>query len=183
MKLSALELPDVFLLEPELQTDSRGSFGRLYCRERFLELGLDPAISQCNISHNRLAGTLRGMHFQESPHAEIKLVRCQAGASFHVIIDLRQDSPAYCRWTGVELSPDSHRSLYVPEGCAHGFLTLEPNTTIHYQMSSPYVPESARGVKWDDPAFGIEWPIAVETVSDRDRAFAPFERRHHASRD
>jgi dTDP-4-dehydrorhamnose 3,5-epimerase len=130
---------------------------------------------QSSVSFNSRPGTLRGMHFQEAPHAEDKLVRCTRGAIYDVIVDLRPASPAYCRWFGIELTPDNGRELLIPKGCAHGFQTLLGDTEVHYQMSYPYVPGAGRGVRWDDPAFGIEWPSAGSRVmSERDASYPDF---------
>lgn len=164
-----------YLIEPEPIRDERGFFARTYDADEFAERNLRTAFSQCSISYNRRAGTLRGMHFQEVPHQEAKLVRCTAGAIFDVIIDLRPESPMFTRWVGAELTAENRRALYVPEGFAHGFQTLLDQTEVFYQISVPYHPTSARGVRWDDPAFGIEWPPAGErTISERDRNHPDF---------
>jgi dTDP-4-dehydrorhamnose 3,5-epimerase len=156
--------------------DDRGFFARTFCRREFTELGLNPNVSQCNVSFNRKKGTLRGMHFQADPHAEAKVVRCTQGAAWDVIVDLRIGSSTYCKWFGIELSTALHNALYVPEGFAHGFQTLADDAEILYMMSESYHPESARGVRWDDPAFGIDWPIPNPTMSERDREFSLITR-------
>lgn len=151
--------------------DDRGFFARTFCRGEFVERGLNPDVAQCNVSHNRQRGTLRGLHFQVEPHAEAKVVRCTQGVVWDVIVDLRAGSSTYRKWFGIELSAGLHNALYVPEGFAHGFQTLTEDAEVLYMMSESYYPESARGARWDDPAFGIEWPIADPTMSERDRNF------------
>jgi dTDP-4-dehydrorhamnose 3,5-epimerase len=152
--------------------DERGFFARAWCPDEFAAAGLDPRAAALNVSYNRAAGTLRGMHMQAHPHGEAKLVRCTAGAVFDVIADLRPESPTYTRWFAAELSARNRIALYIPEGFAHGFQTLEPDTEVLYLMSAPHVPEAATGVRWDDPVLGIDWPPAAERViSDRDRAY------------
>jgi dTDP-4-dehydrorhamnose 3,5-epimerase len=167
-----LSLPGAFLIEVEPLADERGFFARTFCSAEFERLGLNPAIAQCSISFNTRRGTLRGMHYQAHPYGESKLVRCTRGAIYDVIVDPRPDSEAYCRWFAVELAADNYRTLYIPEGLAHGFQTLEDNSEVFYQISRPYVPEAVRGVRWDDPAFGIQWPEEPVVISPRDRAFA-----------
>jgi dTDP-4-dehydrorhamnose 3,5-epimerase len=154
--------------------DVPAAFARTFDDAEFRARGMNPAVVQCNFSRNRRRGTLRGMHYQAAPHAECKLVRCTRGALFDVIVDLRPGSQSLCEWFGVELSEDSARMLYAPEGLAHGFQTLQDDTTVQYQMSAPYVFEAARGVRWDDPAFGIEWPPAERIMSERDRGFPDY---------
>jgi dTDP-4-dehydrorhamnose 3,5-epimerase len=178
------KLKGAFVIEPEKLEDERGFFARTYCRREFESHGLNPSVVQCNISYNITKGTLRGMHYQVGPYEEAKLVSCIRGAIYDVIIDLRSDSPTYCQWISVELcaqvSDDSspltinHKMLYIPEGCAHGFLTLTDDTEVSYQMSEFYKPEHARGVRWDDPAFGIIWPIDVAVISERDSKYPDF---------
>lgn len=162
-------IPGAHLVGIEAKEDERGLFARTWCAREFAEHGLDPRIAQCSVSFNAQAGTLRGMHYQLAPHAEAKLVRCTRGALFDVIVDLRADSPAYLRWVGYELSAENRLSLYVPEGCAHGFLTLLPATEVLYQMSVEYHPGSARAFRWNDPAVGIEWPGTPRIMSESDR--------------
>ena len=137
--------------------------------------GLDPRLVQCNISFNRKRGTLRGMHYQAAPHGEAKLIRCTRGAIYDVIVDLHRDSPAFKKWVAAELTAENRSMLFVPEGLAHGFQTLEDDTEVFYQMSEFYHPESARGVRWDDPAFGIRWPLAQPIMSDKDRGYEDFQ--------
>ena len=161
-------LKGAFVIEPEIIKDERGFFARTFCREEFAAHGLNPNVAQCNISFNPKKGTLRGMHYQAKPYAEVKLVRCTKGAIYDVVIDLRADSPTFKKWFAVELPAKNSKMLYVPENFAHGFQTLEENTEVFYQMSEFYRPEYARGVRWDDPAFGIEWPTGPRIIADRD---------------
>ena len=174
MHFEATELPGVFLIGLAPVRDSRGWFARTYCEREFAEHGLDGRFVQCNLSHNASRGTLRGMHFQRDPRSEIKLVRCLRGSIHDVVIDLRKDSPTYLRWIGVELSAGNGLALYVPGGFAHGFQTLEDDTEIWYQMGEFYTPELSDGVRWDDPAFGIRWPIADPILSDKDRSYPDY---------
>jgi dTDP-4-dehydrorhamnose 3,5-epimerase len=156
-------------------TDERGFFARSWCRQEFEEAGLDSRLVQCSISYNARKGTLRGMHYQTAPFAEAKLVRCTRGAICDVILDLRPDSSTFKQWVAVTLSAENRDMVYIPEGCAHGFLTLADDTEVFYQMSEYYYPEAARGVRWNDPAFGIDWPEQVEVISNRDRTLPDFE--------
>lgn len=170
-----LDIPGAFLLEPERKEDRRGFFARTYCRQELEDRGLDPTVVQCNISLNKEAGTVRGMHWQAEPWEEIKLVRCTAGAIHDVILDLRPDSPTFKQHLGVELSKENRHSLYIPAGVAHGFQTLEDDSEVFYQMSEFYHPECARGVRWNDPAFSITWPLPVSVIADKDLEFPDFE--------
>jgi dTDP-4-dehydrorhamnose 3,5-epimerase len=154
--------------------DARGFFARAWSLEEFERLGLDPTLVQCSIAWNKTKGTFRGLHFQRAPFDEVKVVRCTRGAVLDVIVDLRPGSPTLCRWTSVELSDSNRRMLYIPKGLAHGYLTLTDDAEVYYHVSAPYSPEHADGVRWDDPAFGIEWPFAPVVISDRDRAWRPF---------
>jgi dTDP-4-dehydrorhamnose 3,5-epimerase len=165
-------LRGAFVMEIEPRPDDRGYFARTYCEEELAAQGVAPRIVQCNVSFNHRRGTLRGLHYQIAPHEEAKIVSCIQGAIFDVIVDLRAGSPTYGRWTSVELTAASHRMLYVPEGFAHGFQTLTDEATVYYQMSAFYRPEAARGLRWDDPALGISWPLADPILSPRDAAFA-----------
>lgn len=176
MKFLETKLPGVFEICPELIHDQRGFFARSWCQEEFSSRGLNSRLVQCNISGNLRKGTLRGMHYQSAPFAEAKLVRCTRGSIFDVALDLRQDCPTFKQWTGAVLSAENHRMLFMPEGCAHGFLTLEDDSEVFYQMSESYHPEAARGFRWDDPTFGIEWPGKIEVISDRDASYADFAR-------
>lgn len=175
MIFNETKLKGAYIIEVEPFEDERGSFARTFCREEFETHGLNSFVAQCNISHNRKKGTLRGMHYQIAPHAEAKLVTCVAGSIYDVIIDLRPDSITYCHWLAVELSARGRRSLiYIPEGFAHGFQTLQDDTEVFYQMSHSYVSKAARGVRWDDPAFAIDWPDGPRTLSDRDNNYPDF---------
>jgi dTDP-4-dehydrorhamnose 3,5-epimerase len=168
-------LKGVFEIDVEQMADARGFFARCWCRKEFESNGLNPGLVQCSISFNSLKGTLRGLHYQAAPYAEAKLVRCTSGALYDVVVDLRPQSPTFKQWIGVLLTPANRHMVYVPEGCAHGFLTLADETEVLYQMSEFYNPDSARGVRWDDPAFGIAWPRTVEVISERDRSYPDFE--------
>jgi dTDP-4-dehydrorhamnose 3,5-epimerase len=169
------KLPGAFVIEVQRLGDDRGFFGRSFCRQEFDAQGLNPDVVQCNVSFNRDAGTLRGMHYQAVPHAEDKLVRCTRGGLYDVIVDLRKESPTYKQWVAVKLTEDNSRMLYIPKGFAHGFLTLTDNTEIFYQMSEFYHPESACGVRWNDPAFKIHWPAGDRAIiSDRDQNWPDY---------
>jgi dTDP-4-dehydrorhamnose 3,5-epimerase len=170
------ELAGLVVVELERVSDERGTFARTFDADAWKARGLSSSVLQCSVSSNPARGTLRGMHFQEEPQAEAKLVRCSRGAIYDVAVDLRRDSPSFCRWVGVELSEGNGRMLHVPEGLAHGFLTLTDDADVVYQISRAYVPEAARGVRWDDPAFGIEWPSAPLVISERDCTFPDFSR-------
>jgi dTDP-4-dehydrorhamnose 3,5-epimerase len=159
----------------EPKADDRGFFARSWCRQEFEGNGLNPLLVQCSISFNAHKGTLRGMHFQAAPYQEAKLVRCTGGSLYDVVVDLRHGSPTFKEWVAVTLTASNRNMLYVPEGCAHGFLTLEDDTEVFYQMSEFYHPEAARGVRWNDPAFRIAWPADVATISERDWAYPNFE--------
>ena len=168
-------IPGAYVIDPERLEDERGFFARTWCQREFEAHGLNPGLAQCNISYNRRKGTLRGMHYQAVPHAEARLVRCTSGAIYDVIVDLRPDSVTFKRWFPVELTADNRRMLYIPEGLAHGFLTSRDDTEVFYQMSEFYTPGSARGVRWNDPAFGIEWPQEIQVIAERDRNYPDFE--------
>jgi dTDP-4-dehydrorhamnose 3,5-epimerase len=168
------KLPGAFVVEMQEHADERGFFARTFCRHEFQAHGLNPLVEQCNMSFNYHKGTLRGMHFQAAPCGEAKLVRCTAGAIYDVIIDLRPSSPAFKEHVAVELSARNRKMLYIPEQFAHGFQTLEDDTEVVYQMSQFYSAEHARGVRWDDPTFGIVWPEATRTINERDRSYPDF---------
>jgi dTDP-4-dehydrorhamnose 3,5-epimerase len=167
-------IPGVVRIEPEPQIDERGSFARTYCESTFHAHGLEPVGIQCNISVNAKRGTLRGLHYQAPPAEEAKLVRCVRGRLFDVAVDLRPDSPAFRQWLGVELDAGEGQALYIPRGCAHGFLTLADDTALYYHMGTEYAPDLARGVRWNDPAFAIAWPFEPLHISARDAAFPDF---------
>ena len=172
MIFTETKLNGAFIIDIEPREDERGFFARSWCEDEFQSHGLNPRLAQCNISFNKKRGTLRGMHYQVAPFAEAKLVRCTMGAIHDVIIDLRPDSPTFKQWISVDLTAENRRALYVPENFAHGFQTLRDNTEVFYQMSEFYHPECARGVRWDDPAFGIRWTLPVEVVSEQDANIA-----------
>jgi dTDP-4-dehydrorhamnose 3,5-epimerase len=175
MRFVETELSGAYIVELEERVDDRGFFARIWCRDEFAEHGLTAELAQCSLSRTAAAGTLRGMHFQRPPHEEAKLVRCSRGAIFDVIVDLRPGSPSLGRWLGVELEESAGRALYVPEGFAHGFQTLVDDVDVVYMISTPYVPEAASGVRWDDPFFAIEWPpVERRVLSERDRSWADF---------
>ncbi len=169
-------LPGAFRIEFDRRVDERGFFARSWCGREAEAHGLNPYIAQCNVSHNLRRGTLRGMHFQAAPGAEAKLVRCTRGAVADVILDLRPESPTYKRWERFELTERNRSAVYVPEGFAHGFQTLEDDTEVLYQMSQFYADAHARGVRWDDPAFQIEWPIPEPILSPKDASYPDFAR-------
>lgn len=174
MKFSLTPIPGAWIVDIEPRVDERGFFARSWCRDEFARHGLDARLVQCNVSFNRRRHTLRGMHFQCPPYEEPKLVRCTRGRMWDVVVDLRRDSPTYCRWHAVELTADNRRALFVPVGCAHGFLTLEDDTEVLYQMGEAYHPEAARGVRWNDAAFGITWPTDAPLLSDKDASYPDF---------
>jgi len=170
-----LKLQGAFIIEPQRFQDERGFFSRTWSQTEFDARGLTARFVEANTSLSVKTGTLRGMHYQAAPHAQAKLVRCTAGAIYDVIIDLRVESPTFKQWEAVELSAENHLLLYIPEGFAHGFQTLSENSEVHYQVSDYYAPESAGGVRWDDPAFGIEWPDAERTIIARDNEYPDFD--------
>ena len=174
MKFTETKIHGVFVIELEKHEDDRGWFARAWCCEEFAVHGLPTDLAQTNLSHNAQRGTVRGMHFQTAPHAEAKLVRCVAGAVHDIALDLRPESPTFKQSVATELSADNGRAVFLPEGIAHGFQTLTDDATLFYQMSAPYAPEFARGVRWDDAAFQIEWPIAEAIVCEHDLAFPIF---------
>lgn len=168
MKFSPLSIEGAFLIEAERHHDERGYFARTYCVDEFRQHGLDPAVVQCSVSHNERRGTLRGLHYQEEPHGEAKTISCVSGAAFDVMVDLRPGSRTYGKWEGVELRAGDGRAVHLPRGLAHGFLTLEEQTTLFYQISALYVASAARGVRWNDPTLAIRWPFAPSVLSARD---------------
>jgi dTDP-4-dehydrorhamnose 3,5-epimerase len=175
MLFEATKIAGTFKVHLDLRTDDRGFFARTWCREEFERAGLDARLAQCSISFNTSKGTLRGMHYQAHPFGEAKLVRCTRGAIYDVILDLRETSPTFKEWIGVTLTAENRTMVYAPQGCAHGLLTLEDSSEVFYQISEFYHPEAACGVRWNDPAFGIEWPGKVEVISERDRTFPDFQ--------
>ena len=168
------KLKGAFIIKLEKLEDERGFFARAWCQKEFDEMGMNSRIVQANLSYNKKKGTLRGMHYQVSPHEEAKLVRCFRGAIYDVIVDLRLDSPTYKNWIGVELSAQNRQLLFVPEGFAHGFQTLEDHTDVFYQVSEFYTPGAERGARYNDPAFGIDWPLPVNVISEKDAGWADY---------
>ena len=168
------KIAGVCLLEPERLGDDRGFFARMWCQTEFGEHGIDSRLVQCNLSFNPRKGTLRGMHYQRPPHEETKIVRCTMGAIFDVAVDLRRDSPTFKHWVGVPLTADNREMLVIPPGCAHGYLTLTDNAEVFYQMSEFYASTHGAGVRWNDPAFGVQWPGDVTVIADRDRNYPDF---------
>jgi len=169
------KIAGVFEVRPEPHHDERGFFARTWCQHEFEAHGLNSRLVQCSISFNARKGTLRGMHFQAGEHAEAKLIRCTMGAVYDVVLDTREGSPTFKQWVAVTLTAENRKMIYIPEGCAHGFLTLEDSTEVFYQMSEFYEAASGRGFRWDDPAFKISWPAKVEVISERDRSYPDFE--------
>lgn len=159
------------VIDPSPHSDARGRFMRAWCLREFADAGIPFVPVQANMGYSVQQGTVRGMHFQEAPALEAKLVRCTRGAMFDVVLDLRPESPTFRRWYGVELTPENGRMLYLPESCAHGYQTLVDDTEMYYMASAVYTPASARGVRFDDPAFGIRWPLPATMISDQDRAW------------
>jgi dTDP-4-dehydrorhamnose 3,5-epimerase len=182
MIFNATPLAGAYLIDPERIEDDRGFFARTWCRDEFERHGLNPRLVQCNVSYNARRGTLRGMHFQARPHEEAKLVRCTRGAIHDVIVDLRDGSPTYRRWFAATLSSENLRMLYIPEGFAHGFQTLADATEVFYQMSESFHPGSARGVRHDDPALRITWPLEVAVISEKDRSYPLLDASPEACR-
>lgn len=174
MIITETKLTGAFLIEPEKFEDVRGFFARSWSQKECEALGLDAHLVECNISFNKKKGTLRGMHYQAAPHGQVKIVRCTRGAVYDVIIDLRPDSPTFKQWVGVKLTARNHLMLYIPKEFAHGFQTLRDDTEVFYQMSTYYAPGSARGVRWNDPAFGIEWPEDERIIIARDEKHPDF---------
>jgi dTDP-4-dehydrorhamnose 3,5-epimerase len=176
MTFTETPLAGAFIIDLAPVQDSRGFFATTWSAAEFRRRGLETVVAQCNRAWNKDRGTLRGMHFQREPFGEVKIVSCTSGALLDVIVDLRPGSPTFCRWTSVELSAESRRMIYIPKGFAHGYLTLTDSAESYYQVSAPYAPDYAAGVRWDDPAFAIEWPFAPAVMSPRDREWPSFER-------
>ena len=174
MIFTETKLKGAFIIEPERLEDERGFFARTFCRKEFEAQGLNPNLVQCSLSYNKMKGTLRGMHYQVAPHQETKLIRCTMGAIYDVMLDLRPNSPTYRQWVSAELTGENRLTLYVPEGIAHGFQTLQDHTEVFYQMSEFYNPECARGLRWNDRQFGIVWPHTERVISARDQAYPDF---------
>jgi dTDP-4-dehydrorhamnose 3,5-epimerase len=180
MKFIETRLAGAYVIEPEPKADHRGFFGRIWCEDELSAMGLETNIVQTNVGFSHRKGTLRGLHYQVAPHAEVKIVRCTRGSVYDVIVDLRPGSPTFRQWYGVELSATNHRMMYVPEGFATGYLTLEDDSEIYYHTSQRFRPESAFGVRYDDVEFGIVWPGEVEVISDQDRGWSDFAARGDA---
>jgi dTDP-4-dehydrorhamnose 3,5-epimerase len=168
------KLKGAFVIEPERLCDSRGFFARTFCHREFIQHGLNPRVVQCNVSFNKKKGTLRGMHHQIAPRQEDKFIRCINGGIFDVIIDLRPESSTFKEWFSVELTSENRKMVYVPKSFSHGFMTLKDNTEVFYQMSEFYFPEYARGIRWNDPAFKIEWPNKITSISEKDMNYSDF---------
>jgi len=176
MRFTETAVQGAYLIDPEPRGDERGFFARMWCRDEFAARGLTADFVQCNDSFSVRRGTLRGLHYQAAPYGEVKLVRCVRGSVFDVLVDLRADSPTYTRWFGVELSAENHRMLYVPEGCAHGYLTLEDQSEVEYPVSRAYKAEAERGIRWNDPRFAIAWPLGEPlTLSPKDRQWPDYQ--------
>ena len=175
MIFNETKLKGAYVIDIQKLEDERGFFARSWCRREFEAHGLNPQLVQCNISFNARIGTMRGMHYQVKPCEEAKLIRCTRGSIYDVIVDIRPDSPSFRQYIGIVLTPGNYKMLYVPEGFAHGFLTLEDNTEVFYQMSEFYAPDHARGFRWNDPAFGIEWPSNVQVISERDKSYPDID--------
>ena len=175
MLLSETRISGAWILDVERIRDERGFFARTWCRDELAREGLRAELAQCSVSYNARRGTLRGMHFQVAPRMETKIVSCLQGSIYDVLLDLRRDSPTYCQWLAIELTQESLRAVYIPEGVAHGFQTLTDDALVSYQISDMYSPGHASGVRWDDPAFAIEWPETPERIlSPRDRAYPGY---------
>jgi dTDP-4-dehydrorhamnose 3,5-epimerase len=176
VRFTPTDLDGAHIIDLEPVDDARGFFARSWDEREFAERGLETRIAQCNVSFNSRRGTLRGMHFQRPPYEEVKIIRCISGSLFDVIVDLRPGSPSYKRWTGVELNAENRRMLYVPRGFAHGYQTLEDDTESFYMVSEFYMAAAEGGVRWNDPAFGIDWPLGAPTeISDKDRSWPDFD--------
>lgn len=175
MIITPLEIPGAFQMDVERAEDDRGFFARCFCRGELMACGVGFEVAQCSVSVNRARHTLRGMHYQAPPHGETKIVRCTAGSVWDCIVDLRPASPTFRKWTARELSAGNRRSLLVPEQCAHGFLTLTDGAEVYYMISTAYVPQASRGVRWNDAAFSIDWPAAPAVISPRDLAYPDFQ--------
>ena len=176
MKFNETNVDGCFVVEPDRFDDERGFFARIWDSKEFNQRGLSTTFAQFNLAFNHKAATLRGMHFQSAPHAEVKLVRCTRGAVYDVIVDLRPDSRTYLKWAGVELTADNYRTFYVPKGCAHGYVTLVDGAEVAYQVSETYAPQAAGGVRWNDPAFKVDWPIQPKIINPRDATYPDYKK-------
>jgi dTDP-4-dehydrorhamnose 3,5-epimerase len=174
MIITAVPIGGAYVIDIDPREDDRGFFARLFCEQELAAHDLDTRVSQCNVAWNRLRGTLRGMHYQAAPHEETKHVRCTRGAIWDVILDVRAGSPTFGRWHAVELTAANHRTLYVPRGIAHGYLTLTDDAEVSYLVSEAYAPQAARGIRWNDPAFAIDWPFEPVVISAADASHADW---------
>ena len=174
MKFIPTKIPGAYLIEIQPIADDRGFFSRTFCIDEFQQHGLNSNFVQCNVSFTSQQGTIRGMHYQVAPHTETKLVRCTRGAIYDIILDLRPESPTFKQWVATELTANNHQMFYIPSGCAHGFQTLVDDTEVLYQMSGLYSAGAAKGVRWNDPAFEIEMPLAVSSINERDKNYLDF---------
>ena len=177
MIFTETKLKGAFIIDVKRLEDERGFFGRAWCKKEFQDHGLNSNAVQANVSYNKVKGTIRGMHYQVAPYMESKTIRCTSGAIYDVIIDIRPDSPTFKQWIGVELTEESFRMLYVPEGFAHGFITLEDHTSVHYMVTEYYTPGAEAGIKYNDSAFNIQWPITPTVVSDKDMKHPDFNEK------
>lgn len=168
MTFTETRIPGAWIVDPQPIVDDRGLFAMTWLPAEFESRGLDASLAQCNLAWNHKRGTLRGMHFQRAPHAQAKLVRCTRGAMLDVVVDLREGSPTYRQWESIELNQDNRRMLYIPQGLAHGYLTLTDGVEVFYQASAPWAPQAEAGVRWNDAAFGIKWPFEPAVISERD---------------
>jgi dTDP-4-dehydrorhamnose 3,5-epimerase len=175
MIFTPLELAGAYLIDLEPVGDDRGFFARSWCSAEFARHGLVAEVKQANIAYTRRRGTLRGLHYQAAPHEEAKLVRCTRGAAYVVALDLRPQSPSYTRWVAAELTAENRRAMYVPPGCAQGYQTLTDDTEVSYQMSQAYAPEAARGVRFDDPALALRWPLEIAAISEKDKSWPDYQ--------
>jgi len=171
MKFTETDIPGAYIIDIEPIADERGFFARTWARDEFGAHGLKSGVVQCSLSYNARKGTLRGMHYQAAPYEETKVVSCSRGSIYDVLVDLRPDSPAFRRWVAVELTAANHRMVYIPEGCAHGYQTLEDDCDVAYQITADYVPAYARGVRWDDPVIDVIWPLEIIVISERDAQY------------
>lgn len=171
MQFTETRIAGAYIIDPTPFKDERDFFALTWERDEFVARGLNADLAQCNLSYNDRQGTVRGMHWQDAPHAEVKLVRCTRGGIYDAIVDVREDSPTYLQSVGVELTAENRRALYIPEGCAHGFQTVEDDTEVFYMITERYTPTAARGMRWNDPLITIHWPLAVTIISERDAQY------------
>lgn len=179
MTFTSASIEGSYIIDPELHGDERGFFARIFCAREFASRGLASDLVQTNMSYSAERGTMRGLHYQEAPHQEAKLIRCTRGAVFDVVVDVRPESTTFMEWMGVELTAKNRRMVYVPEGCAHGMLTLVADTEVFYPVSDFYSPDVEQGIRYDDPAFNIDWPIDVRVISSKDRTWPDFQVSEH----